>query len=239
MRWFPFARADGAFNMAADDVLLQAAVRGTASLRFYGWSGATVSLGYFQPAASRCGVAGLAQLPWVRRPTGGKTLVHHHELTYALALPPGFAPDWMPRMHRAVILPALCRFGLSGRIEAASKETELPKGGNLCFQEQTPGDLMCAGHKVAGSAQRKHHGALLQHGAILLAQSTYAPLLPGIKELTGVDLLVDELQAVVVEMFRKETGWETSPVRWTAEEEKEILAKVTAQYGTAEWKEKR
>src|SRR5947207_4428455 len=78
--------------MAADEALLQSALAGKPSLRLYGWSEPTVSLGYFQPEAVRREDPRLAQLPYVRRPSGGGTLVHHHEVTYALALPPG--PNW-------------------------------------------------------------------------------------------------------------------------------------------------
>src|SRR5437588_9911435 len=86
-RLLPYAVADGAHNMAADEVLLEGASAGVASLRFYGWSEPTLSLGYFQSAAVRRTDPRLAALPYVRRPTGGMTLVHHHELTSALALP--------------------------------------------------------------------------------------------------------------------------------------------------------
>ena len=238
IRCFPFRLGDGAYNMAADEMLLHAAAQGLASLRFYGWSRATVSLGYFQPAAVRHQHAGLARLPWVRRPSGGKTLVHHHELTYALALPPGFAADWMMRMHRGIILPALERLGLGGHIHVVDKES-IVLDEVLCFGLQTRGDLICVGKKIVGSAQRKHHRSLLQHGAILLAQSEHAPQLQGIKELTGLDLPLPELQQAILEGVPAETGWEIIKTQWAAEEEKAILKKATDQYATAEWNEKR
>src|SRR5262245_26530345 len=89
IRLLPYAIADGPHNMAADETLLEGAGRGVASLRFYGWSEATLSLGYFQPARRRFDAERLASLPFVRRPSGGDALVHHHELTCALALPAG------------------------------------------------------------------------------------------------------------------------------------------------------
>src|SRR5262245_51580642 len=102
-RLLPYAIADGPHNMAADEVLLEAAIAGVASLRFYGWSEATVSLGYFQPECRRLDDERLARLPFVRRPSGGDALVHHHEVTYALALPPGrpwhAGEPWPRRMH--------------------------------------------------------------------------------------------------------------------------------------------
>ena len=68
-RLLPFAVADGARNMATDETLLESAVAGVASLRLYGWSQATVSLGYFQPEMVRRTEL-LAPLPFVRRPSG-------------------------------------------------------------------------------------------------------------------------------------------------------------------------
>jgi lipoate-protein ligase A len=237
-RWFPYAVGAGAHNMAADEMLVQtAAEQGFAALRFYGWAEATLSLGYFQAAAVRQNDARLARLPWVRRPSGGKALVHHHELTYALALPAGFARDWMPRMHARVILPALNRLGLIGHIQVVN--TPRDPGEVLCFLHETSGDLTCAGKKIVGSAQRKHRRVLLQHGAILLAQSEHAPELPGIKELTGVNLSVPALREAILEEFQRDTGWHASETIWLAAEKKEILDKVARQYGTVLWNEKR
>src|SRR5262249_42325697 len=100
--------------MAADEVLLESAALGVASLRFYRWTQAAVSLGYFQPAAARLADPLLAPLPFVRRLTGGQALVHHLEVTYALALPPhlthlpcgergrGEGSSWLCRMHQIV-----------------------------------------------------------------------------------------------------------------------------------------
>src|SRR4051812_16012691 len=94
-RLLPFVTADGPWQMAADEVMLEAAVAGTASFRTYGWTAVTLSLGYFQPAAVRLADPLLASLPFVRRASGGATLVHDREVTYALALPAG--PPWQSR----------------------------------------------------------------------------------------------------------------------------------------------
>src|SRR5262245_58596680 len=89
IRLFPFATADGATNMARDEAMLESAATGNvAALRFYTWSEPTVSLGYFQQSESRA-IPNLKSLAWVRRSTGGAAIVHHHELTYSFALPPG------------------------------------------------------------------------------------------------------------------------------------------------------
>ena len=115
MRLLPLERAAGPHLMAGDEVLLEAAVAGTASLRFYTWSQPTLSLGYFQSATRRLENPRLAALSYVRRLSGGDALVHHHELTYCLALPADKnwqgAEPWPSRMHR-IIVTALEQLGV-------------------------------------------------------------------------------------------------------------------------------
>ena len=241
IRLLPDADADGASNMAADEVMVRSAARGVASLRFYGWTTATTSLGYFQPAAVRLTNAHLQALPWVRRPSGGATLVHHHELTYALALSHGSPwhshTSWMPRMHRIITL-ALTELGLGDQIETVA-EHPVKHGDVLCFQQHTTGDLLCQGKKVVGSAQRKYHQALLQHGSILLAQSEYTPVLSGIRDLTGVDLSVTATREAVWRAFARETGWHGEQKDWTEEERGMLAQLVNEKYSRSSWNEKR
>jgi lipoate-protein ligase A len=242
-RLLPWHVADGPTNMAADDVLVRtAAEAGIASLRFYGWEPATLSLGYFQPASARLGDPLLAALPFVRRPSGGAALVHHHEVTYALALPAGLpwqgGEPWMSRMHR-VIARALSKLGLSGQVHAATAAETARHGDVLCFQQFTPNDLLCAGMKVVGSAQRKYFRALMQHGSILLERSQHSPALPGLRELTGVPLSVDEVCSVVASAFAAETNCDLCPGVWTATETAEIVAVARGKYATTAWNERR
>lgn len=241
VRWLPFEIADGPHNMAADEVLLHtAADLHIASLRFYGWSPTTLSLGYFQLAAARLTNPRLAALPWVRRASGGATLVHDREVTYALALPPG-APwqtgeSWIMRMHR-VISDALTTLGINQPLAIAADTKVL--GDVLCFQKQTPGDLVCAGAKVVGSAQRKQRQTLLQHGGILLGQSVFTPELPGFQELTGAVLSADQVAAAVVAAFGSATGWNVTPGAWHEGERAEIEKLATEKYSAAWWSERR
>ena len=82
------AQEGGAWNMAVDHALLEtAAETGAITLRFYEWTPATLSLGYFQPVADRLQHAASAACPIVRRSTGGGAIVHDQELTYSLVAP--------------------------------------------------------------------------------------------------------------------------------------------------------
>lgn len=240
LRLLPYAVADGPTNMAADEVLLHSAAAGTASLRFYGWRPATLSLGYFQSEALRQRDARLAALSWLRRPTGGETLVHDEEVTYALALPMGSpwhgSEPWLPRMHR-LIAAGLATLGVAVHphptFDAASPDNV------LCFLHHTTGDLLIDGHKVVGSAQRKQRGALLQHGAILLGQCPATPRLPGIRELTGRTPTVTDVVLAVLHALTADTGWTVTPADWTTEEQQRQHNLVATKYTQDRWNRKR
>jgi lipoyl(octanoyl) transferase len=226
--------------MAADEVLLQSAIHGLASLRFYGWITATVSLGYFQPERRRHDDSRTAALPFVRRASGGDALVHHYEVTYALALPAG-APrqsaESLPKRMHVIIAAALNEFGIESHLHVPSVEARF--AGTLCFQHLAAGDLLIGSSKVAGSAQRRQRGALAQHGGILLARSQHAPMLPGIHELTGRCLTTQELCDSVRRSFAARTGWNLVAGDWTDAECQAIEELAATKYSQDWWNRKR
>lgn len=164
----------GAFNMALDSALLESVATGRApaTLRFYAWDPACLSLGYFQPLerhvdVETCRRRGVAL---VRRVTGGKALLHLPEdLTYSLVLPPGHA-----LMGKSVVE----SYGLISRAFADALEALGVKGlafgqersggaaGGVCFAEHLVESMLWEGRKFLGSAQLRRHGGLLQHGSL-------------------------------------------------------------------------
>lgn len=238
-RLLPFSCADGPHNMAADEVLLESCAGShqgaAAALRFYAWKMPTLSLGYFQPVRDRERDSLLACLPFVRRQTGGHALVHHYELTYCLALPPGLPwqdrQPWLCRMH-GIIVAALAKLGAS---LACSAGTATRFDGLLCFQHHTAGDVLAGQAKVVGSAQRRQHGALMQHGGILLARSPFAPALPGIRELAALELQPSDVETAIVKEFALQTGWAIVPDDWTAAERQRIEDLGEQKYGQGSW----
>src|SRR5438094_9157784 len=102
--------AEGAWNMAVDEVLLDGVAAGSAppTLRFYSWMPACLSLGYFQPSSvvNVEGCHGLG-IDIVRRPTGGRAILHDRELTYSVALPASVLG------HDAGILPSYRRLSVA------------------------------------------------------------------------------------------------------------------------------
>lgn len=241
VRLLPYAVGDGPHQMACDETMMETAGQGVASLRFYGWSPATLSLGYFQAADARLADPRLANLAWVRRPSGGEALVHDRELTYALALPAG-APwqrrgeSWVQRFHLS-LRDALGDLGVPTTLCPAEGERRL--GDFLCFLHQTPDDLLIGAHKIVGSAQRRPQRALMQHGSILIAQSAHTPSLPGISELTGRQVSVEEMQRALCDRLTTACPWHIGEGDWTAAERKRVEELVGCRYTGAAWNGRR
>ena len=193
--------AEGSWNMAVDEALLESAAdSGEITLRFYEWSPATLSLGYFQSHEERSGHTASLACPMVRRSTGGGAIVHDQELTYSLVVPMdgrshSAATAMYDAMHDSLVL-ALADFGLqASRYQSppvVGIDAPLQAEPFLCFQRRAIGDVIIGGHKVGGSAQRRHSTTVLQHGSVLLRKSVSAPELPGIAEL-GCDISVPQL----------------------------------------------
>lgn len=183
------APCSGSWNMAVDEVLLEAsAASGSSALRIYEWESATVSLGYFQSAEDPSLESRFPGLAKVRRLSGGGAILHHHEVTYSITIADGHPLSVSPgvlyeEVHRRVI--ALLggwgvQVGLRGEaIKFASEPF-------LCFSRGDARDIVLGHHKVMGSAQRRRRGAVLQHGSLLLARSEFAPEFPGLAELAGL-----------------------------------------------------
>jgi lipoate-protein ligase A len=195
--------AAGSWNMAVDEALLESAANsGEITLRFYQWSPATLSLGYFQNHADRQSHLPSLNCPLVRRSTGGGAIVHDHELTYSLIVPLSSrfgdaAAALYDAMHRSFIK-TLAHWGITARLYAPPRQSGEFRGQQaqpfLCFQRRAAGDVIIDDQKVVGSAQRRHRGSVLQHGSVLLRQTAAAPELPGICDLTGNQIAPEELQ---------------------------------------------
>ena len=167
------AGASGAWNMAVDEALLDDPDGGW-TLRLYRWDRPTISLGYAQPHERGVDtiVARRLGIPVVRRPTGGRAVLHADELTYALTGPADCGPlsGTVSQSYRYVaagLQAGLRRLGAEVQI-ARNGPTPRPSGKGPCFNARARYDLSVCGRKVAGSAQRRRDGRLLQHGSVLL-----------------------------------------------------------------------
>lgn len=165
--------ADGATNMATDLALLDHARRtGEATLRVYAWRRPTLSLGRNERARGTFDVRALrtAGVEVVRRPTGGRALLHDHEVTYSVTAPVG-TTSLGEAFHaiNALLLDGLHALGVPVTAVTERADGPLRPDGAACFATPGVGELVVAGAKLVGSAQWRDAGALLQHGSILLA----------------------------------------------------------------------
>jgi lipoate-protein ligase A len=247
----------GARNMAVDEVLLlDAAEYGIATLRFYEWSEPTLSLGYFQRYADRHKHATSGDCAVVRRQTGGGAILHDRELTYSIALPPAHplarnADALYSTVHAAFVAQLeteLTARGSQARLFVRGDCRKLPPEREpfLCFQRQACGDVVCRSSepqrpegKILGSAQRRHRGAILQHGSLLLEKSPAAPDLPGLLELSGIAFTA---RAIVAELFPRIgqiLGSELVKNRLPSALELRAEELAISRYGAAGWTKRR
>lgn len=169
------APADGATNMAVDEAILWAVAAGLAppTLRFYAWEPGCLSLGRAQPAGDvRLEVLRAAGFDLVRRPTGGRAILHVDELTYSIV-----APETEPRVSGGIIesyrrLSAGLLHGLEllGVKDLAADRRGAGRSANgpVCFEVPSDYEITAGGRKLVGSAQVRSRGAVLQHGALPL-----------------------------------------------------------------------
>jgi lipoyl(octanoyl) transferase len=166
------------WNMAADLHLLDACVRSRdATLRFYSWERPTVSLGCMQKPSEALDLSALAAAggEWVRRPTGGRAVLHAGDLTYSVCFANttgamGATVQESYAVIAAGLLAGLRRAGVKADSHdspldtaSARRETKLP-----CFLAPNRDEIMVGGRKLIGSAQKRTSCGLLQHGSIPL-----------------------------------------------------------------------
>jgi len=171
--------------MAMDHALMDRARRtGEKVLRVYTWSGPTLSFGRHQVVRDRVDAAAAKSLGvvLVRRPTGGRALLHHREVTYSVTAALGrddSVREWYASITD-VLLRALRALGVKAEPASTSGRTPLP-GSASCFMRADEGEITVNGRKLVGSALLRQDGALLQHGSILLDddQTILEQLLPG------------------------------------------------------------
>lgn len=179
---------------------------GNAFFRVYGWDAPTLSLGRNQRArglydlesAKRLGVA------IVRRPTGGRALLHHREITYSVAMPArsaSAASDAYAFINE-VLLDGLRRLGVGAT--RATGTTHAPPGLRPCFDAPSAHEIVVGERKLVGSAQWRRDGTLLQHGSILVRDDqgmiqqllreplTNAPAAASLRDALGRDPTLDE-----------------------------------------------
>jgi lipoate-protein ligase A len=167
----------GPENMALDEAIMESVGAGLVrpTLRLYAWHPSCLSLGYAQPVAD-VNHAALVEHGWdlVRRPTGGRAILHTDELTYAIVAPAdhpelqGGVLESYRRLRRGLAA-ALAGLGLvvdPAHGEPLSAES---RANPVCFEVPSAYEITVRGFKLLGSAQVRRRDAILQHGTLPLA----------------------------------------------------------------------
>lgn len=165
---------DAAWNMAADEALLSSACDdGCAVLRLYSWSKPAISFGRNETLRGRFDPATLAASGFdlVRRPTGGRALLHVDEVTYAVALPVDEGTGWRAAYDsiNRLLCRSLERLGVAARIVGDDEGASLPPSHALCFTAPAAGEIVVDGAKLVASAVWRDRRSFLQQGSILVS----------------------------------------------------------------------
>jgi len=260
--------SDGARNMAVDSAIAMAVGSGRQppTLRLYGWQPHCLSLGYGQRARD-ADIEALRRRGWdlVRRPTGGKAILHGDELTYSLCLPldhPLASGDIVASYCRisAGLLRALDCLGLRATADPSQENALSEPAGPVCFVQPSHYEILFEGRKLVGSAQLRRKAVMLQHGTIPLrgdvaricdvlnfesAVEREAQKLRArqraltLSQALGREPSWDEAAAALETGFADALGLDLAPGELSAEEEAETEALVLERFGNPDWTGKR
>lgn len=168
-------------NMAIDEAVVIAHGEGLVkpTIRFYGWNPPSLSIGYFQKAEREVDFEALAAngIGFVRRPTGGRAVLHDQELTYSVIVSEAYEglPSNITESYRYLshgLMYGFRELGLDAEMVSCSVTDKQRKSADAasaaCFDSPSWYELVVEGRKIAGSAQQRSRGVVLQHGSILL-----------------------------------------------------------------------
>ena len=218
----------GAWNMAVDEALLEFVGHGDSlpALRLYAWQPPCLSLGYAQPF-SDVDISRLKELGWelVRRPTGGRAILHTDELTYSVIAPvhePRLAGALLESYNRlaGALLAALRLLGLTVEMQERSVASRAGNINPVCFEVPSSYEITVRGKKLVGSAQARRKEGILQHGSLPLsgdlARITQALVFPDEAARTRAAERLLAHAATVESVLGRPVAWEEAAQAFTA-----------------------
>lgn len=243
--------------MAVDEVLFRSALEAPeeATVRLYGFRPPTVSYGYRQrlqdavdPEACRA-----QGVEWVRRPTGGRALLHQHEITYSVAAPirgplVGLSVRQVYEFVNGALRRALVELGIpiDGHAPAVRKRSTEPPIALPCLSLPERHEITSGGKKLVASAQRRNRRAFLQHGIVLFRvdERLWRRIAPpgsaatleavGIEDLTPKPLTRTDVANALRSAFEEAFDGTAVPGELSAAE-KSLVSSLWTQYRSEEW----
>ncbi|GAK06516.1 biotin/lipoate A/B protein ligase family protein [Geomicrobium sp. JCM 19038] len=257
------------YNMALDEKLLQWHSEGKIPpvIRFYEWNPASLSLGYFQKIHKEINITAVEEheLGIVRRPTGGRAVLHDKELTYSVIVNEDHPkmPETVTEAYRVIsegLLEGFRQLGLEANlsIPKTKEDTDALKNPTsaVCFDAPSWYELVVEGKKIAGSAQTRQKGVILQHGAIVLAfdvdqlfsvfkfkddrmreqmQKRFLQKAVSIQDLTSTDVTIPQLREAFKVGFEQGLDVHLEPMTLTEEQKQEVESLAIERYQSDDW----
>jgi len=243
-------------NMAIDEALALSVINKGAPpvLRFYSWATPAVTIGYFQKQ-SDINITYCEQnnIPIVRRPTGGRAILHGNELTYSVSARTDHHSAFRSLRGSYEILSrafqsAFVNIGLSVHVRHRERQGKGPVHSPRCFDAVSFGEIVSEGRKVIGSAQRRLQGGFLQQGSIPF--ETDSRVMDGVFGLdnkgveggdmkTGMPVRRDTLKKAIISGFHETFQAEFISGDLTPEEKAAAEELVLGKYGSILWQARR
>lgn len=262
-----------AMNMALDEamIILHSENKIPPTVRFFTWNPPTLSIGYFQKVEKEIDVEEVEKrgIGFVRRPTGGRAVLHDKELTYSVIVSEAHPkmPSSVTEAYKVIsqgLLHGFQQLGLQAEMVSLATEEEKQKyatlGSSACFDSPSWYELVVEGKKVAGSAQTRQRGVILQHGSILLEMDvellfsllkfsnervkqrmmeSFREKAVTINDVSQREVTLEEAIHAFYKGFSTGLEVELVPSEITAEEWRLAEELVQSRYGTQEWNFKR
>jgi len=247
-------------NMSIDEALFSSTCRsGVPALRLYGWAPATVSLGFAQRSSEALNFLELGRrhIAWVRRPTGGRAVLHDMEVTYSVSVPES---DSLYSMGLEASYEWLCR-PIVAALRSLGVSAELSPHGSSgfssasCFTAPGTTDILAHGRKIVGSAQMRTREGFLQHGSIVLkndldklfgvirsgstspqdAIEKAAQLMTSVSDEVHRPVSFSEMSAALIRAFSQLEGVHIADDNLTKREMLDVSRIAQLKYGCEDW----
>lgn len=259
---------DPYYNMAMDEALLNFVSRGEIDpvVRFYTWNPATLSVGYFQRLKKEIDIDKVKEKGFglVRRQTGGRGVLHDKELTYSVIVSEEHPnmPSTVTEAYRVISEGLLEGFKLLGfeayfaipRSKEEREKLKQPRSA-VCFDAPSWYELVVEGRKIAGSAQTRQKGVILQHGSLLQdvdvdelfdmftfkndrlkdkMKKAFVAKAVAINDISDRHITIEEMEKAFEEGFKKGLNIEFKPLI-LSDKQMEEVKELEEKYRSDEW----
>ncbi|MUN93369.1 octanoyltransferase [Staphylococcus sp. 170179] len=259
---------DPYYNMAMDEALLNFVSRGEIDpvVRFYTWNPATLSVGYFQRLKKEIDIDKVKEKGFglVRRQTGGRGVLHDKELTYSVIVSEEHPnmPSTVTEAYRVISEGLLEGFKLLGfeayfaipRSKEEREKLKQPRSA-VCFDAPSWYELVVEGRKIAGSAQTRQKGVILQHGSLLqdvdvdelfdmftfkndrlkdIMKKAFVDKAVAINDIADRHITIEEMEKAFEEGFKKGLNIEFKPLI-LSDKQMEEVKELEEKYRSDEW----